>query len=57
MVFIHDDRSYGTESLWTDELGKYQGMWDGEVVAQWNSVPIFGSGESWFQSHCSVMLM
>ncbi|XP_033990513.1 sacsin-like [Trematomus bernacchii] len=25
VVFIHDDRSYGTESLWTDELGKYQG--------------------------------
>ncbi|XP_069554684.1 sacsin isoform X2 [Brachyistius frenatus] len=25
VVFIHDERSYGTESLWTDELGKYQG--------------------------------
>ncbi|XP_034059871.1 sacsin-like [Gymnodraco acuticeps] len=25
VVFIHDDRSYGTERLWTDELGKYQG--------------------------------
>lgn len=26
VVFIHDERSYGTESLWTDELGEYQGM-------------------------------
>ncbi|XP_053184445.1 sacsin-like [Scomber japonicus] len=25
VVFIHDERSYGTKSLWTDELGKYQG--------------------------------
>lgn len=25
VVFIHDERSYGTESLWTEELGKYQG--------------------------------
>lgn len=25
VVFIHDDRSYGTESLWTQELGQYQG--------------------------------
>ncbi|XP_040912741.1 sacsin [Toxotes jaculatrix] len=25
VVFIHDERSYGTESLWTDELEKYQG--------------------------------
>ncbi|KAM6934408.1 sacsin [Xenentodon cancila] len=25
VVFIHDERSYGTDSLWTDELGKYQG--------------------------------
>ncbi|KAK2839687.1 hypothetical protein Q5P01_013427 [Channa striata] len=25
VVFIHDERSYGTESLWTKELGKYQG--------------------------------
>ncbi|XP_029314468.1 sacsin-like [Cottoperca gobio] len=25
VVFIHDERSYGTESLWTDELGEYQG--------------------------------
>ncbi|XP_059198134.1 sacsin-like [Centropristis striata] len=25
VVFIHDERSYGTESLWTDELGQYQG--------------------------------
>lgn len=25
VVFIHDERSYGTENLWTDELGKYQG--------------------------------
>lgn len=26
IVFIHDERNYGTESLWTDELGQYQGM-------------------------------
>jgi len=26
VVFIHDERSYGTESLWTDDLAKYQGM-------------------------------
>ncbi|KAM3842985.1 sacsin-like [Diretmus argenteus] len=25
IVFIHDERSYGDESLWTGELGKYQG--------------------------------
>lgn len=25
VVFIHDDRSYGTESLWAPELGQYQG--------------------------------
>ncbi|XP_072253289.1 sacsin isoform X2 [Leuresthes tenuis] len=25
VVFIHDERSYGHESLWTDELEKYQG--------------------------------
>ncbi|XP_060944212.1 sacsin-like [Limanda limanda] len=25
VVFIHDERSYGTKSLWTDELEKYQG--------------------------------
>ncbi|XP_028446258.1 sacsin [Perca flavescens] len=25
VVFIHDERSYGTESLWTDNLGEYQG--------------------------------
>ncbi|KAK2906175.1 hypothetical protein Q8A73_010118 [Channa argus] len=25
VVFIHDERSYGTESLCTNELGKYQG--------------------------------
>ncbi|XP_049449218.1 sacsin [Epinephelus fuscoguttatus] len=25
VVFIHDERSYGTESLWTDKLGEYQG--------------------------------
>ncbi|XP_047225644.1 sacsin-like, partial [Girardinichthys multiradiatus] len=25
VVFIHDKRSYKTESLWTDELGKFQG--------------------------------
>ncbi|XP_075964763.1 sacsin-like [Anarhichas minor] len=25
VVFIHDERSYGTESLWTNELGEYQG--------------------------------
>ncbi|XP_041857853.1 sacsin-like [Melanotaenia boesemani] len=25
VVFIHDERSYQTESLWTNELGKYQG--------------------------------
>ncbi|GLD59923.1 sacsin-like protein [Lates japonicus] len=25
VVFIHDERSYGTKNLWTDELGKYQG--------------------------------
>ncbi|XP_030613710.1 sacsin-like [Archocentrus centrarchus] len=25
VVFIHDERSYETESLWTKELGKYQG--------------------------------
>lgn len=28
VVFIHDERSYGTESLWSDELGEYQGMQD-----------------------------
>lgn len=26
VVFIHDERSYGTESLWMEELGKYQGI-------------------------------
>ncbi|XP_044074077.1 sacsin [Siniperca chuatsi] len=25
VVFIHDERSYGTESLWTHQLGEYQG--------------------------------
>jgi len=25
VVFIHDERSYGGNSLWTDELEKYQG--------------------------------
>ncbi|XP_053295044.1 sacsin [Pleuronectes platessa] len=25
VVFIHDERSYGTKSLWTEELEKYQG--------------------------------
>ncbi|XP_042350211.1 sacsin isoform X2 [Plectropomus leopardus] len=25
VVFIHDERSYGTESLWTDKLEEYQG--------------------------------
>ncbi|KAM9346854.1 sacsin [Symphorus nematophorus] len=25
VVFIHDERSYRTESLWTEELGEYQG--------------------------------
>ncbi|XP_023284384.1 sacsin-like [Seriola lalandi dorsalis] len=25
VVFIHDERSYGSNSLWTEELGKYQG--------------------------------
>lgn len=28
VVFIHDERGYETESLWTDELGEYQGMQD-----------------------------
>lgn len=26
VVFIHDERTYGTKNLWTDELGKYQGV-------------------------------
>lgn len=26
VVFIHDERSYGTESLWTNELKEYQGI-------------------------------
>ncbi len=26
VVFIHDERHYGTHSLWTEELGKYQGI-------------------------------
>ncbi|KAK9969888.1 hypothetical protein ABG768_028029 [Culter alburnus] len=25
VVFIHDERHYGTQSLWTEELGQYQG--------------------------------
>ncbi|KAM8856973.1 sacsin [Synchiropus picturatus] len=25
VVFIHDERSYGTKDLWTESLGKYQG--------------------------------
>uniref|UniRef100_A0AAZ1X477 HEPN domain-containing protein n=1 Tax=Oreochromis aureus TaxID=47969 RepID=A0AAZ1X477_OREAU len=25
VVFIHDERSYGTENLWTEELERYQG--------------------------------
>ncbi|XP_068602456.1 sacsin [Brachionichthys hirsutus] len=25
VVFIHDERCYGTSSLWTEELGEYQG--------------------------------
>lgn len=25
VIFIHDERTYGTESLWTDELREYQG--------------------------------
>ncbi|XP_048048670.1 sacsin-like [Megalobrama amblycephala] len=25
VVFIHDETHYGTQSLWTEELGKYQG--------------------------------
>uniref|UniRef100_A0A8C6S4J9 Sacsin/Nov domain-containing protein n=1 Tax=Neogobius melanostomus TaxID=47308 RepID=A0A8C6S4J9_9GOBI len=25
VVFIHDDRSYGTENLWAEDLAKYQG--------------------------------
>ncbi|XP_039541976.1 sacsin-like [Pimephales promelas] len=25
VVFIHDERHYETQSLWTEELGKYQG--------------------------------
>ncbi|XP_034741418.1 sacsin [Etheostoma cragini] len=25
VVFIHDERSYGNKSLWTDNLGEYQG--------------------------------
>lgn len=28
IVFIRDDRSYGTESLWTQELGEYQGTYE-----------------------------
>lgn len=26
VIFIHDERSYGTESLWTTELKEYQGI-------------------------------
>jgi len=26
VVFIHDERHYETQSLWTEELGKYQGI-------------------------------
>ncbi len=26
VVFIHDERHYETHSLWTEELGKYQGI-------------------------------
>lgn len=33
VVFIHDERSYGTKSLWTDELGKYQGLYNGQRIA------------------------
>lgn len=25
VVFIHDNRSYGTENLWEEDLAKYQG--------------------------------
>ncbi|MEQ2313230.1 hypothetical protein AMECASPLE_039557, partial [Ameca splendens] len=25
VIFIHDERSYGTESLWSSNLGQYQG--------------------------------
>ena len=27
VVFIHDERNYGHESILTDEFGKYQGMY------------------------------
>lgn len=33
VIFIHDERSYGTESLWTDALGEYQGMQDDQRIA------------------------
>lgn len=33
VVFIHDDRSYGTDNLWTDELGEYQGIQDVQSAA------------------------
>ncbi|XP_057192880.1 sacsin-like [Triplophysa rosa] len=26
VVFVHDERHYGTQSLWSEELRKYQGM-------------------------------
>lgn len=37
VVFIHDERHYGTESLWTDELGEYQGMQDVQASYQHQS--------------------
>uniref|UniRef100_A0A0E9WWE3 Sacsin/Nov domain-containing protein n=1 Tax=Anguilla anguilla TaxID=7936 RepID=A0A0E9WWE3_ANGAN len=26
VVFIHDDRAYGTQALWAEDLEKYQGI-------------------------------
>lgn len=27
VIFIHDERSYGIESLWNANLGQYQGIY------------------------------
>ncbi|XP_057707714.1 sacsin [Corythoichthys intestinalis] len=41
VTFIHDERSYGTQSLWTDALGKFQGP----SLYSYNNAPF--SDEDW----------
>lgn len=51
VVFIHDERSYGTEGLWADELGEYQGIKKNKIK---RSVAMFKGGYKQ-QSKCKTI--